>query len=658
MLGQLQLHSLSATLCLQDHNYPSFQAPVSLSTAACKRRRLFLVSSSNHPHENHQNAETKTTSKDEVVITRKHNSKSTALLLHSLSIKHNSHYEPPPRSTEVAENEGSSLEDKVELLEMSLVKKRTPQFPGSITDFHTSSPPIRVLVDDRSGNEDEEDMLIKALEIRRKVTTEIFTEAMKRRKFGLTYARNLVSRLSDYIDHVMIQAASMKQMPEFSHSSFNHRARVYIDDSEVVPLIRWLKQNELSFPQIGNIICKSRGDVMHIRRLVEWLNSVHVKGKFIAVAMLRSGGNIFNRSFDELNDNIEYLEKNGVRRDWMGYIISRCPEILSFSMEELKTRTEFYLNFGMNEKDFGTMVFDYPKVIGYLSMEEMNQKVAYLKEFGLSNEDVGRLIAFKPHLMGCSIEEKLKPLVKFFYYLGISKEGMRKILVTTPIVFCIDLENTIVPKVQFLRDIGVQEDAIGDVLVQFPRIMTYSLEKKIRPTVIFLLTKAGVSQRNIGKVLALAPKLLGCNITHKLDLNVKYFLSLGIPFWQLGEMIADFPLILQYNIEVLRPKYQYLRRTMVRPLRDIIEFPRYFSYSLDKKIIPRHKVLVENNINFKLRHMLASTDEEFDLKVKDEVKRRQRFERVNHCDKPLPVDACININETNQSNCNIESVRQ
>ena len=91
------------------------------------------------------------------------------------------------------------------------------------------------------------------------------------------------------------------------------------------------------------------------------------------------------------------------------------------------------------------------------------------------------------------------------------------------------------------------------------------------------MTKAGVSERDIGKVVALGPELLGCSIVHKLDVNVKYFLSLGIRLKQLGEMIADFPLLLKYNIDVLRPKYIYLRRTMIRPLQDLIEFPRYIT---------------------------------------------------------------------------------
>lgn len=130
-------------------------------------------------------------------------------------------------------------------------------------------------------------------------------------------------------------------------------------------------------------------------------------------------------------------------------------------------------------------------------------------------------------------------------------------------------------KVKFFQDLGVRNDGIANMLVKFPTLLTYSLYKKIRPVVIFLMTKAGVTEENIPKVIALGPELLGCSIVHKLEGNVKYYLSLGIRLRQLGEMIADFPMLLRYNIDVLRPKYTYLRKTMVRTLHDVIEFPRY-----------------------------------------------------------------------------------
>lgn len=516
---------------------------------------------------------------------------------------------------------------------MSLVTKRTPQFPGSIyiqptsgNDVDSSFPPLNNLF--RGGRDDkvDDEMIMRAVEIRRKVTAEIFKEAMRKGKFGITYYTNLTARVPDLIDYVMIEAAAMKKVPEFAHSTFNVRAKSVIEDSGVVPLIRWLKHNSLSYPQIGKLICMSKGNLESIRSLIEWLKTIHVKGRFHGVALMKAGDSMLNRSMEELVEIISLLESNGVRREWMGHVVSRSPKLLSYSIEEVKSRVGFFLDMGMNEKDFGTMVFDYPRVLGYFTMEEMNEKVNYLKEFGLSDEDVGRLLAFKPQLMGCSIEERWKPLVKYFYYLGICRDGMRRILTIKPMVFCVDLETTIVAKVRFLQDIGIRDDAIGNMLVKFPPLLTYSLYKKIRPVVIFLMTKAGVSQRDIGKVIALGPELLGCSIVNKLEVSVKYFLSLGIRLQQLGEMIADFPLLLRYNIDLLRPKYRYLRRTMVRPLQDVIEFPRFFSYSLDGRIIPRHKVMVEKRVNFKLRYMLASSDESFDEKVEAAVERRRRFE--------------------------------
>lgn len=500
-----------------------------------------------------------------------------------------------------------------------------------------------------SENDDDfdEEMVVKAIEIRRKVTAEIFKQAMRKKgKFGITYSTNLVNRLDDFVDFVMIKAAAMKRMDEFKFLSFNDRARRVIEELNVVSLIRWLKHNAVSYPRIAKLIYMSRGNVESIRRVTEWLKSIHVKGEFLGSVLTKAGENILERPIEELDEIVWYLESNGVRMDWMGYVMSRCPQLLCCGMEEVKTRVGFFLDMGMNEKDFGTMVFDYPRVLGYFTLEEMNQKVNYLKEFGLSNEDFGRLLAFKPQLMGCSIEERWKPLVKYLYYLGISRDGMKRMLVIKPMVFCVDLELTIVPKVRFFQDIGIRDDAIGNMLVKFPPLLTYSLYKKIRPVVIFLMTKAGVSERNIAKAIALGPELLGCSIVNKLEINLKYLLSLGIRHRQLGEMIADFPMLLRYNIDLLRPKYKYLRRTMVRPLQDLIEFPRFFSYSLDDRIIPRHKVLVENRINFKLRYMLASTDEEFQKKVEAAVERRRKFESGLMGDNSQASDADSSEEET------------
>ncbi|KAJ0011115.1 hypothetical protein Pint_34648 [Pistacia integerrima] len=317
-------------------------------------------------------------------LLRQHNRKSSALLLRHLSTHQNSTLQ---QQQQQQQHDGIPPEDKIKLLEMSLVAKRPPQFPGSIYDASDSLlQPLQTLFKSNNLknvekiNEDpdevDEEMIMKALEIRRKVTAEIFKQAMRKGKFGITYSTNVTERLADFIDHVMIKAAALKKLPEFAESTFNVRAKTVIEDSNVVPLIRWLKHNGLSYPKIAKLICMSRGNIECIRRLAEWLKSIHVKGEFLGVALLKSGGNVLERSHEELGEIVDYLESNGVRRDWMGYVMSRCPQLLSYNIEELKTRVHFYLDMGMNANDFGTMVFDYPRVLGFFSLEEMNQKVS------------------------------------------------------------------------------------------------------------------------------------------------------------------------------------------------------------------------------------------------------------------------------------------
>lgn len=164
---------------------------------------------------------------------------------------------------------------------------------------------------------------------------------------------------------------------------------------------RWLKHNAMSYPQIAKLILMSRGNLELIRNRVEWLKSVLVKGDFIGEAMLKAGDNILQRSNEELDEIVGYLESNGVRRDWRGYVMSRCPQLLSYSIEEVKARVHFYRDMGLDEKDFGTMVFEFPKALGFYTLEEMNQKVhKFLTNFQVSNsKSSGNISSFSSPIL-------------------------------------------------------------------------------------------------------------------------------------------------------------------------------------------------------------------------------------------------------------------
>jgi mTERF domain-containing protein, mitochondrial len=50
---------------------------------------------------------------------------------------------------------------------------------------------------------------------------------------------------------------------------------------------------------------------------------------------------------------------------------------------------------------------------------------------------------------------------------------------------------------------------------------------------------------------------------------------------------------------------------MRKPLSEVVEYPRYFSYSLEKKIKPRLFIIKSRHIEYSLKEMLAKNDDEF-----------------------------------------------
>ena len=59
--------------------------------------------------------------------------------------------------------------------------------------------------------------------------------------------------------------------------------------------------------------------------------------------------------------------------------------------------------------------------------------------------------------------------------------------------------------------------------------------------------------------------------------------------------------------------------------------------------------MVENRVNFKLRYILACTDEEFERRVRDKVERRERFEAGLDSEDSLLLDETISDEEVASS---------
>lgn len=88
--------------------------------------------------------------------------------------------------------------------------------------------------------------------------------------------------------------------------------------------------------------------------------------------------------------------------------------------------------------------------------------------------------------------------------------------------------------------------------------------------------------------------------------------------WGVGrDVCRRFPAIFGYSeANNLRPKIQYLVYGMERGVEEVSEFPQYFGFSLEKRIMPRHLHLKERNLRIALNRMLLWSEARFYAKWK------------------------------------------
>ena len=89
-------------------------------------------------------------------------------------------------------------------------------------------------------------------------------------------------------------------------------------------------------------------------------------------------------------------------------------------------------------------------------------------------------------------------------------------------------------------------------------------------------------------------------------------MNAGLSRGQVGSMVFRFSPLLGYSVDsVLKPKLDFLVNAMGKPVTEIVDYPRYFSYSLEKRIEPRFRLLRSRHVDCSLQEMLSKNDDEF-----------------------------------------------
>ncbi|KAF5191349.1 Transcription termination factor mtef1 protein [Thalictrum thalictroides] len=211
--------------------------------------------------------------------------------------------------------------------------------------------------------------------------------------------------------------------------------------------------------------------------------------------------------------------------------------------------------------------------------------------------------------------DKILSLVNYFKSKGFSDSQIQKLALLNPKLFSSNLDSfDIDPIFKFLSlDVSASEEQSRELILRCPSILFSNVVYYLKPTLEFL-RELGINKLNLGT--SLNAHLLNTRV-EKFVGKIRFLEGLGFTNEEARSVCGRLPAIFGYSIENnLRPKVKYLIEDMERSIDELKEFPQYFAFSLEKRIVPRHLHLKERNVYVPLRKMLLWSDQRFYAKWK------------------------------------------
>ncbi|XP_057765019.1 transcription termination factor MTERF6, chloroplastic/mitochondrial isoform X2 [Salvia miltiorrhiza] len=291
-------------------------------------------------------------------------------------------------------------------------------------------------------------------------------------------------------------------------------------------------------------------------------------------------------------------------------ILLLFPPVLTYDIDkDIKPRLRSFEKIGVKGNDLGKMLVKYPWILSASILENFEKILDFFDEEKVPRMCSSRAIKKWPHILGCSVN-KLKLIVEEFNEIDIKSKKLGHVIATSPQLL-LRKPQDFLQVVSFFKDLGMDEDAIARMLSRCPEIFAASIDKTLEKKLQFL-SIIGISKAHIPRVIRKYPELFVCDVDRALLPRMRYLMEIGLSKKDISFMVRRFSPLLGYGIdEVLRPKFEFLVNAMERPVSDVVDYPRYFSYSLEKKIKPRYWVLKSRNIDISLKEMLGKNDWEF-----------------------------------------------
>ncbi|KAL5843595.1 hypothetical protein ACOSQ4_009553 [Xanthoceras sorbifolium] len=312
---------------------------------------------------------------------------------------------------------------------------------------------------------------------------------------------------------------------------------------------------------------------------------------------------------------LSYLEKIGIQKSKLGEFVKNYPQVLHASVVvELMPVIKFLRGLDVEKQDIGYVLMKYPELLGFKLEGTMSTSVAYLVSIGVNPRDIGPMVTQYPYFLGMRVGTMIKPLVDYLVSLGLPIKILARMLEKRVYILGYDLEETVKPNVDCLVSFGIRRELLAMVIAQYPQIIGLPLKAKMSSQQYFFNLKLKIDPEGLARVVEKMPQVVSLN-QHVILKPVEFLLGRGLSSEDVAKMVVKCPQLVACRVELMKNSYYFFKSQMGRPMKELVEFPEYFTYSLESRIKPRYERLQSKGIRSSLNWFLNCSDQRFEERL-------------------------------------------
>jgi mTERF domain-containing protein len=270
------------------------------------------------------------------------------------------------------------------------------------------------------------------------------------------------------------------------------------------------------------------------------------------------------------------------------------------------------------------------KVLSHLkSPSRPDAVLAFLSDLGLSDADIAAAVAYDPKLLCSEVERTLAPRLAELRDIGLSPSQIARLVLVDPARF---RRPTVISKLQYFVPLFGSFDNLLQAVRSNAYLLSSDLERVVKPNVSFLI-ECGLDACDIAKLSVPVPRLITTNPERVREM-VERAEAVGVPRrtrmfrhallavaflseekiaakveflkktfrWsdaEVGVAVSKLPLVLKHSKDRLRRMSEFLITQVGLEPEYIAHRPALLTYSLERRLMPRHyvvKFLKENGL--------------------------------------------------------------